>query len=167
MIRISQIKNKKGNASLLRLQKDLADLDLPKSIVVTPTDTMGLIKTQISPDSGFYSDHKFLFEITIPDSYPHEPPKVKCLQTIYHPNISVDGAVCLNILRAEWNPILGLSSVLFGLLFLFHSPNDLDPLNHEAGSVLRESESKFSRIVKETLRGAEIDGIRFTKINKV
>jgi ubiquitin-conjugating enzyme E2 M len=31
--------------------------------------------------------------------YPHEPPKVKCTQKLYHPNLDYDGIVCLTILR--------------------------------------------------------------------
>lgn len=38
---------------------------------------------------------------------------------IYHPNIDVDGGVCLNILREDWKPVLCLSSVLLGIYHLF------------------------------------------------
>lgn len=31
--------------------------------------------------------------------YPHDPPKVKCETMVYHPNIDLEGNVCLNILR--------------------------------------------------------------------
>lgn len=39
--------------------------------------------------------------------YPHDPPKVKCETMVYHPNIDLEGNVCLNILRwatatSEW-----------------------------------------------------------------
>ena len=37
----------------------------------------------------------------INNSYPHEPPKVKCLTPVYHPNIDFEGNICLNILRYE------------------------------------------------------------------
>lgn len=32
--------------------------------------------------------------------YPHDPPKVKCDTMVYHPNIDLEGNVCLNILRS-------------------------------------------------------------------
>lgn len=51
---------------------------------------------------------------------------------VYHPNLDLEGHVCLNILREEWNPILTLNSVLVGLLFLFLEPNPGDPLNKGA-----------------------------------
>jgi hypothetical protein len=68
--------------------------------------------------------------------YPHEPPKVKCTQKIYHPNLDYDGNVCLNILREDWKPVLSISSCIYGLQFLFMDPNPDDPLN-KAGGLLR------------------------------
>jgi ubiquitin-conjugating enzyme E2 M len=46
---------------------------------------------------------------------------------IYHPNIDMEGAVCLNILRDEWMPVLSIQSVVYGLqyLFLVRAPHPL------------------------------------------
>ena len=55
----------------------------------------------------------------MPVSYPHEPPKVKCTTKVYHPNIDLEGNVCLNILREDWKPVLSISSIVYGLQFLF------------------------------------------------
>jgi hypothetical protein len=38
---------------------------------------------------------------------------------VYHPNIDLDGNICLNILREDWKPVLSISSVVYGLQFLF------------------------------------------------
>lgn len=43
--------------------------------------------------------------------YPHTAPLVTCLTKIYHPNIDLEGKVCLNILRDGWKPVLGASPV--------------------------------------------------------
>lgn len=48
---------------------------------------------------------------------------------IYHPNVDLEGNVCLNILREDWKPVLNLNSVLVGLQYLFLEPNADDPLN--------------------------------------
>ena len=77
------------------------------------------------------------FTINVSTTYPHEAPKCHCNTPIYHPNIDLQGNVCLNILRADWKPVLGMNAVMLGLIFLFMEPNDLDPLNHEAAAVMR------------------------------
>lgn len=46
----------------------------------------------------------------VTDMYPHTAPLVTCLTKIYHPNIDLEGKVCLNILRDGWKPVLGESS---------------------------------------------------------
>lgn len=48
---------------------------------------------------GFYKGGAFKFSFAVGTNYPHEPPKVKCLTSVYHPNIDLEGNVCLNILR--------------------------------------------------------------------
>lgn len=48
---------------------------------------------------------------------------------IYHPNLDLEGNVCLNILREDWKPVLNLNSVMVGLQYLFLEPNADDPLN--------------------------------------
>ena len=100
-----------------------------------------------------YKGGSFEFSFNINANYPHEPPKVKCKQvvrlfplasrvpnnlnrhlrpTIYHPNVDLEGNVCLNILREDWKPVLNLNSVMVGLQYLFLEPNADDPLNKGA-----------------------------------
>lgn len=50
-------------------------------------------------------------------------------EQIYHPNVDLEGNVCLNILREDWKPVLNLNSVMVGLQYLFLEPNADDPLN--------------------------------------
>ena len=52
-----------------------------------------------------------------------------CSLEIYHPNVDLEGNVCLNILREDWKPVLNLNSVMVGLQYLFLEPNADDPLN--------------------------------------
>jgi len=66
-----------------------------------------------------YKGGTFRFSFSISDNYPHEAPKIRCLNKIYHPNIDTAGAVCLNILREEWKPVLTIQAVIYGLQYLF------------------------------------------------
>ena len=69
----------------------------------------------IDPDEGMYKGGRFTFTFAINQNFPHDPPKVKCTQKIYHPNIDLEGNVCLNILREDWKPVLNLNAVIVGL----------------------------------------------------
>ena len=74
----------------------------------------------------------------------------------------MEGNVCLNILREEWNPILNLNSVLVGLQFLFLDPNPDDPLNKEAAQLMQQSPAQFERLVLQSItRGCSIGGEYF------
>jgi ubiquitin-conjugating enzyme E2 M len=79
-----------------------------------PDDTLNFTLT-IEPDEGMYKGGRFHFTFAIAQGFPHEAPKVKCTQKIYHPNIDLDGNVCLNILREDWKPVLNLQAVIIGL----------------------------------------------------
>ena len=45
--------------------------------------------------------------------------QVKCETKVYHPNIDLEGNVCLNILREDWKPVLTINSIVYGLQYLF------------------------------------------------
>ena len=38
---------------------------------------------------------------------------------VYHPNIDLEGNVCLNVLREDWKPVLNINTVIYGLYHLF------------------------------------------------
>lgn len=85
---------------------------------------------------------------------------------IYHPNIDLEGNVCLNILREDWKPVLNLNSVMVGLQYLFLEPNPGDPLNKEAAEELRKDRSQFASTVRRTLGGGTVKGVAFDKVLK-
>ena len=85
-----------------------------KTFFPNPDDLLNFILT-IDPDEGMYKGVSVHFNFAVNQNFPHDPPKVKCQQKIYHPNIDLEGNVCLNILREDWKPVLNLNSVIVGL----------------------------------------------------
>lgn len=159
-------KTAKVQPGQLRMQRELSELDLPACCQLTfpdPKDLMNFSVT-IVPDEGLWRGAAFKFVFLIKNLYPHDAPKVKCETLIYHPNIDLEGNVCLNILREDWKPILCISAVIYGLLHLLLEPNANDPLNQEAAETLRSNPGEFSRRVAQTLRGATHQGKRFPKL---
>lgn len=153
------------SAADLRIQKDLSELSLPPSCKTDFPDPNNFLnfKLYIMPDEGFYRNGRFCFQFTISNNYPHEAPKVKCLTQVYHPNIDTEGSVCLNILREDWNPILTISSVIYGLIHLFMEPNPEDPLNKEAAQVLQSNRRLFEQNVQKSMRGGYIGQMYFAR----
>lgn len=145
---------------------DIADLDGGKAAQVdfpNPNDLTNFIVT-VTPDSGYWLGAKYTFSFVIPPLYPHEAPKVTCKTKIYHPNINLEGNVCLNILREDWKPVLDINAVIYGLIYLFYEPNPDDPLNREAADLFRNNRNEFARVVKRTLQGQSHAGVQFDRL---
>ncbi|KAK9471531.1 ubiquitin-conjugating enzyme/RWD-like protein [Dipodascopsis tothii] len=160
---------KKVTAAQIRAQKDLTELSLPSTMQThfpNPDDLLNFMLT-IEPDEGMYNGGSFRFSFAINDNFPHEPPKVKCTQKIYHPNIDLEGNVCLNILREDWKPVLNLNAVIVGLQFLFLEPNAGDPLNKDAAADLQKNRTQFKRNVRAAMAGGFVQSEKFDEVMKM
>merc|ERR1712176_707549 len=156
---------KKVSAAQLRITKDINELDLPSSCKTVFSDESNLLifKLIICPDQGFYRGGKFVFNFNVTNNYPHDPPKVKCETQVYHPNIDLEGNVCLNILREDWKPVLTINAVVYGLQYLFLEPNPDDPLNKEAADVLKQNKRIFEQNVTKSMHGGYIGNEYFKR----
>jgi len=161
-------RKKKTTAAQIRAQKDLDELKdtlgrTMSTYFPNPDDILNFILT-IEPDEGMYKGGRFTFTFVINQNFPHDPPKVKCQQKIYHPNIDLEGNVCLNILREDWKPVLNLNAVIVGLQFLFLEPNASDPLNKEAAEDLRSNRDGFRRNVRSAMGGGNVKHEKFDRV---
>ena len=124
---------KKKAPGTIRVQSDLADLELPYNVTMNIPNKANIMtfNVTVTPDQGMWCGATYKFTFEMPKDYPYKPPKVHCDTLIYHPNIDLKGNVCLNLLKADWKPILTIQQVIHGLIFLFLEPNPADPLNIE------------------------------------
>ncbi len=89
------------------------------------TDLVGIIA---GPEDSPYQGGVYRLEIKIPETYPFNPPKVRFVTKIWHPNISsVTGAICLDILKDQWAAAMTLRTVLLSLQALLTAPEPDDP----------------------------------------
>lgn len=82
-----------------------------------------------------------------------DPPKIKCLNRIFHPNISYQGNVCLPLVREDYEPTTTLESIVCGLIFVMTFPNAEDALNPDIGDLMAKSSQTFKKILDHTVRG--------------
>ena len=101
------------------------------------------------PAKTVYEGGVFHLNIDFPTDYPFKPPKINFITKIYHPNISENGLICLDILKNQWSPALTINKVLLSLSSLLEDPNPLDPLSPEAASNYLHRREEFDKIAKD------------------
>lgn len=113
---------------------------------ISESDIHRLKGSFLGPPETPYEGGRFIIDIEVPMEYPFKPPKMKFDTKVYHPNISsVTGAICLDILKNAWSPVITLKSALISLQALLQSPEPNDPQDAEvAQHYLRDKES-FSK----------------------
>lgn len=125
------------------------------------------------PEGTPYEGCLLVFSVVFPPDYPFSPPAVKFLtgdgQTRFHPNLYVEGKVCLSILGTysgpPWSASQSLTSVLMSILALL----DTNPLAHEPSystGTLRDAKHKeyadavehnMVKLMIQTIRSFEND----------
>lgn len=122
-IDIKNIKNNKLNDNGIYIDFDEENIMKAKALIIGPKDTI-------------YENGYLMFDINFPNNYPHTPPILKyiSLNNIrIHPNIYVNGKVCLSILGTWngpcWTSVMDISTVLLTIQSLL----DNNPILHEPG----------------------------------
>jgi ubiquitin-conjugating enzyme E2 D len=100
------------------------------------------------PADSPYEGGTFYVAIDIPEDYPLKPPLFKLCTRIYHPNIKTDGQICLDILKRQWSPALGISRALLSIIVLLSEPNARDPLNAAAGNQYLANKDDFEMMAR-------------------
>lgn len=84
-------------------------------------------------------------------NYPINSPKVKFLDTMFHPNVLYkNGDICLDTLSENWSPVFTLFSVCNSIILLLDNPNCNSPLNREAVEYMNKYKSdRLKRKIQE------------------
>ncbi|KAI5076175.1 hypothetical protein GOP47_0008240 [Adiantum capillus-veneris] len=120
-----------------RLQRELKMLqsDPPPGVSAWPCDGHILTHLQAQihgPEGTVYANGVFKLDIQVPERYPFEPPNIKFITPVYHPNIDNGGRICLDLLnlppKGAWRPSLNLLTLLASIGLLLADPNPDDGL---------------------------------------
>ncbi|THU80778.1 hypothetical protein K435DRAFT_756570 [Dendrothele bispora CBS 962.96] len=136
------------DARLRRVNKEISDCKNDKTSNITlelvDNSPFHLKGSFPGPEGTPYEGGNFEVDITIPDAYPFQPVKMKFITKVYHPNISsASGAICLDILKDAWSPVLTLKSTLISLQSLLCSPEPNDPQDAEVAKHYTTSKASF------------------------
>eukprot|EP01084_Bolivina_argentea_P069517 126489_1 len=87
--------------------------------------------------------------IKIPNNYPHKPPQITMLTKIYHPNISENGHIKLDMLM-EWKPWMTISKTCIALIMLLGNPVlSIDILRGDIGQIYIENRKQYIAIAQK------------------
>ena len=117
-------------------------------------------------DGTPYAGGRFRLQLSMPERYPFEPPKVQYITPIYHPNIDSVGRICLDILnlppKGAWKPSLNIATVLQSLRLLMAEPNPDDGLMVDITHQYIHDRARFERTAVEYTskhaQGKEVEG---------
>ena len=106
--------------------------------------------TMQGPSDSVFEGGVFVLDVQIPEEYPFEPPKVKFLTKVWHPNVSSQtGAICLDILKDAWTPAMSLTTTLLSISALLTAAEPDDPQDavvatqYKADRALYDQTAKF------------------------
>ncbi|EDO38105.1 predicted protein [Nematostella vectensis] len=124
--------------------------DPPEGIKVFSNDEdITDIQASIEGPTGTpYEGGIFKIKLVLGKDFPAAPPKGFFLTKIFHPNVAKNGEICVNTLKKDWKPDLGIKQVLLTVKCLLIVPNPESALNEEAGKLLLERYDDYSKRAK-------------------
>lgn len=138
-----------SHAALQKLAKDLKDLQanaIDGVKVILNDDNLTDIQAEYEGPGGTpFEGGLFRMRLALGAEFPNAPPKGYFITKIFHPNVSASGEICVNVLKRDWAPDLGLRHVLTVIRCLLIEPNAESALNEEAGKLLLEGFEEFAR----------------------
>ncbi|CAF0920742.1 unnamed protein product [Rotaria sordida] len=137
-----------------RLMRDLRDLtqNPVEGINAAPVSADNIFQWNAildGPGDSLFEDASFVLTLKFPQDYPNHPPDVKFVTKVFHPNIYMDGSICLDILQQRWSASLDVSTLLVSIRSLLTDPNPASPANSEAAMLYQNHRRDYERRVRE------------------
>ncbi|CAE6468624.1 unnamed protein product [Rhizoctonia solani] len=108
------------------------------------------IGTIEGPPSSVYEHLTFKITLSFPPEYPYTAPIVRFEPETpcYHPNVDMQGAICLDILKDKWSAIYSVHTILLSLQSLLGEPNNDSPLNLEAAELWNNQKAFKAQLMR-------------------
>ena len=139
--------------SVRRIKKDIEKFNATPptncEIIVRGNNIKNITGIIYGPEKTPFEGGIYELDIKFPDDYPFKPPKCTFVTKIFHPNISLSGSICLDTLKSQWSPALGISQLLLSICSLLDNPNAEDPLNSEASQLYKRDLDMYNQKVMQ------------------
>lgn len=118
----------------------------PEGVRVLLNDDLSAIFADIEgPDGTPYEGGLFRIKLVLSRNFPLSPPKGYFITKLFHPNIANNGDICVNTLKKDWTPTVGLRHVLIVIRCLLIEPFPESALNEHAGKLLMENYEEYAK----------------------
>ncbi|CAO3610181.1 unnamed protein product [Mucor hiemalis] len=112
-------------------------------------NTYQLIGYINGPRETPYEGGTFLLEIKLHENHPFNPPNIKFITKVFHPNVSSQtGAICLDVLKSNWSPAMTLRLSLMSIQALLDAPDASSPQDYEVAKVYTSDRKRFNEQAK-------------------
>lgn len=107
-------------------------------------------------------------DIQLTNAYPFEPPKMRFITKVWHPNVSsANGAICLDILKEQWSPALSIKTAMLSLQALLSSPEPNDPQDAVVARQYINEQHKFVEQARAWTAQYATENARDEKLEKL
>eukprot|EP00007_Cunea_sp_BSH-02190019_P004577 CAMPEP_0174241590 /NCGR_PEP_ID=MMETSP0417-20130205/23897_1 /TAXON_ID=242541 /ORGANISM="Mayorella sp, Strain BSH-02190019" /LENGTH=200 /DNA_ID=CAMNT_0015320847 /DNA_START=31 /DNA_END=633 /DNA_ORIENTATION=- len=134
-------------ATMRRIMKELKQMSTEPSegikLLAGEDDITEIVAVITGPQDTPYEGGEFRVRLKLGADFPQAPPKAYFLTTIFHPNVSKTGDICVNTLKKDWKETHGLQHILLTIKCLLIVPNPESALNEEAGRLLLEDYEEY------------------------
>lgn len=126
---------------------------------------------------SIYDGIIFHTEMSFPSDYPMNPPQMKFITKMIHPNIYKDGSVCISILHRagddptayekpdeRWSPVQSIRTIVLSVMTILNEPNPESPADVDASKKFIENKDMF---YEEARKYAMDNGIKIYQIEEL
>lgn len=150
------------------LKKQLRDLmknnDLGVSVgLIDDNDFYKWSVVFTGPEDTIFEGGYFKAILTFPQDFPQNPPEMKFVTEMWHPNIYKDGKVCISILHTpgvdqfneqekadeRWRPSLGVEQIIVSVISMLNDPNCDSPANIDASVMYKNKPEEYKKKVRQ------------------
>jgi len=131
------------------------------------------------PPDTLYQGGYFKAHLKFPTDYPYNPPSIRFLSKVWHPNVYENGDLCVSILHPpvddpqsgelpceRWNPTQNVRTILLSVVSLLNEPNTSSPANVDASVMYRRwkdsrgKDKEYENIIRKQVAASHAEADR-------